>query len=62
MKMVINSLGEGTGAELRSCAKAEVDVLCSPSRIVRTVSVDVKQHRMGLEAPIYLVPLVMATS
>ena len=30
--------------ELRSCVKVEVDVLGSPSLIVRTVSVDVKQH------------------
>ena len=30
--------------ELRSCAKEEVDVLGSPSLIVCTVSVDVKQH------------------
>ena len=30
--------------ELRSCVKVEVDVLSSPSLIVRTVSVDVKQH------------------
>ena len=31
-------------SELRSCVKDEVDVLGSPSLIVRTVSVDVKQH------------------
>ena len=31
-------------SELRSCVKVEVDVLSSPSIIVRTVSVDVKQH------------------
>ena len=31
-------------AELRSCVKVEVDVLGSPSLIVLTVSVDVKQH------------------
>ena len=30
--------------ELRSCVKVEVAVLGSPSLIVRTVSVDVKQH------------------
>ena len=30
--------------ELRSCVKVEVDVLGSPSVIVRAVSVDVKQH------------------
>ena len=31
-------------SELRSCVKVEVDVLGSPSLIVPTVSVDVKQH------------------
>ena len=31
-------------SELRSCVKVEVHVLSSPSLIVRTVSVDVKQH------------------
>ena len=31
-------------SELRSCVKVEVDVLGSPSLMVRTVSVDVKQH------------------
>ena len=30
-------------SELRSCVKEEVDVLGSPSLIVRTVSVDVKR-------------------
>ena len=30
--------------ELRSCVKVEVDVLGPPLLIVRTVSVDVKQH------------------
>ena len=30
--------------ELRSCLKVEVAVLGAPSLIVRTVSVDVKQH------------------
>ena len=30
--------------ELRRCVKVEVDVLGSPSLMVRTVSVDVKQH------------------
>ena len=30
--------------EYRRCVKVEVDVLGSPSLIVRTVSVDVKQH------------------
>ena len=30
--------------ELESCVKVEVDVLGSPFPIVRTVSVDVKQH------------------
>ena len=31
-------------SELRSCVKVEVAVLCFPSLIIRTVSVDVKQH------------------
>ena len=31
-------------SEFRSCVKVEVAVLGSPSLIVRTVSVDVKQH------------------
>ena len=31
-------------SELRSCVKVEVAVLGSPSLIVSTVSVDVKQH------------------
>ena len=31
-------------SEFRSCVKVEVDVLGSRSRIVRAVSVDVKQH------------------
>ena len=31
-------------AEFRSCVKVEVDVLGSPSLMVLTVSVDVKQH------------------
>ena len=31
-------------SELRSCLRVEVDVLGSPSLIVRTVSVNVKQH------------------
>ena len=31
-------------SQLRSCVKVEVDVLGSPSLIVRTVSVDVKHH------------------
>ena len=30
--------------ELRSCVKVDVDVLGSPSLIVRTVSVDTRQH------------------
>ena len=34
--------------ELRSCVKVEVDVLGSPSHIVLTVSVDVKQQWIGL--------------
>ena len=33
-----------THSELRSCVKVEVVVLDSPSLIVLTVSVDVKQH------------------
>ena len=31
-------------SEFRSCIKVEVDVLDSPSLIVRTVFVDIKQH------------------
>ena len=31
-------------AELRSCVKVEVDVLGSPSLIIRTLSEDVKQN------------------
>ena len=34
----------GDVAELRSCVKVEVAVLGSPSLIVRTVFVDVKQY------------------
>ena len=30
--------------QISSCVKVEVDILCSPSLTVRTVSVDVKQH------------------
>ena len=30
--------------DLRSCVEVEVDVLGSPSLIIRTVSADVKQH------------------
>ena len=33
-----------TDSELRSCMKAEVDIMSSPSLTVRTASVDVKQH------------------
>ena len=33
-----------SGSELRNCVKVEVDVLGSTSLIIRTVSVDVKQH------------------
>ena len=33
-----------TFSELRNCVKVEVDVLGSPSLIVRAVSVDIKQH------------------
>ena len=32
------------GSELRSCVKVEMAVLGSPSLIVCTVSVDIKQH------------------
>ena len=32
-------------SELRGCVKVEVDVLGSPSLIVRSVSVDVKQNK-----------------
>ena len=35
---------EPKSSELRSRVKVEVDVLGSPSLIVRTISVDVKQH------------------
>ena len=35
---------QNAAAELRRCVKVEVDVLGSPSVIVLTVSVDVKQH------------------
>ena len=39
-------LTKTTFSELRRCVKVEVAVLSSPSLIVvRTVSVDVKQHR-----------------
>ena len=34
---------------LRSCVNVEMVVLSSPSLIVRTVSVDVKQHELELE-------------
>ena len=38
-------MGEGGGkSELRSCVKVEVDVLGFTPLMVRTVSVDVKQH------------------
>ena len=36
--------GFGEFAEFRSCVEVEVVVLGSPSLIVRTVPVDVKQH------------------
>ena len=36
-------MNERLFAELRSCVKVEVNVLGSPSLIVRAVSVDVKQ-------------------
>ena len=38
-------------SELRSCVKVEVDVLGSPSLIVPTVSVDVKQHWTRTQLP-----------
>ena len=34
---------------LRSCVNVEMAVLSPPSLIVRTVSVDVKQHELELE-------------
>ena len=37
-------------SELRSCVKVEVAVLGSPSLIIRTVSVDVKQHSTNATA------------
>ena len=43
----VHKLQEGTTGvvqELRSCVKVEMAVLGSPSLIVRTVSVDVKQR------------------
>ena len=40
----IKSTGKGSTAEIRSCVEVEVAVLRSPSLIVRTVFVDVKQH------------------
>ena len=36
--------GTDERSEFRSCVEVEVDVLGSPSLIVRTLSVDVKQH------------------
>ena len=39
-----NDLNYGPTTELRSCVRVEVEVLGSPSHIVRTVSVDVKQQ------------------
>ena len=41
---ISNSNGKKLNSELRSCVKVEVAVLGSPSLIIRTVSVDVKQH------------------
>ena len=35
---------EETVLEFRSCVKVQVDILISPSLVVRIVSVDVKQH------------------
>ena len=43
-KATLNSNSNSNAKELRSCVKVEVDVLGSPSLIVRRVSVDVKQH------------------
>ena len=41
--MIIKATNKQTLSELRSCVKVEVAVLDSPSLIVLTVSVDVKQ-------------------
>ena len=41
---VLDPYGKDVSALLRSCVKVEVTVLGSPSLIVLTVSVDVKQH------------------
>ena len=38
------TLNLGRAAEFRSCVKVEVDVLGSPTPIIRMVSVDVKHH------------------
>ena len=46
-------------SELRSCVKVEVDVLGSPSLIVLTVSVDVKQHSNENIIVVAIVPAVV---
>ena len=46
-------------SELRSCVKVEVDVLGSPSLIVRTVSVDVKQHSNENIIVVAIVPVAV---
>ena len=52
--MLLSVHRDRTTSELRNCLKVEVAVLGSTSLIVRTVSVDVKQHgtvRKGLAGP-----------
>ena len=44
---ILNS--NSKNSELRSCVKVEVDVMGSPSLIVLTVSVDVRQNRTELK-------------
>ena len=39
-------------SELKNCVKETVDVLVSPSLIVRTVSVDVKHHLKKKKKPL----------
>ena len=43
-KATLDELSRARARELRSCVKVEVAVLGSPSLVVRTVCVDVKQH------------------
>ena len=43
-KATVNFETQWGESEFRSCVKVEVDVLGSPSLMVRTVSVDVKRH------------------